>query len=86
MRIDARTRTDARALSAFLHDHLGVVERNDVGPLIGQAALIRERGAASVLPLSGESGWNAALSGEAPSSTRTLPHNAALARRKARIR
>ena len=33
------------ALAAFLLAHLGHVEDNDVGPLIGQAAWIGERGA-----------------------------------------
>lgn len=35
---------DAGALVAFLRDHVGHVEVDEVGPWIGQAALIEERG------------------------------------------
>ena len=37
------------ALAAFLGEHLGRVEANDVGPLIGQAAWIVERGGRTVV-------------------------------------
>jgi hypothetical protein len=36
------------ALAAFLGAHLGRVEANDVGPLLGQAAWIVERGGRTV--------------------------------------
>ena len=35
---------DARTLVAFLREHVGHVEVDEVGPWIGQAALIEERG------------------------------------------
>jgi hypothetical protein len=59
----------ARAnLAAFLHEHFGAIERNDVGPLVGQAALLCERGEGSVVvPADARDGVNAALSSEAAS-------------------
>jgi hypothetical protein len=76
------------ALAAFLDAHLGAIERNDVGPLLGQAALMRERGAASfVTTAQTQAGLNAALTGGAPTlpwkAARAAPH---VARRKPRGR
>jgi hypothetical protein len=52
------------ALAAFLRAHVGVVERNDVGPLIGQAALVGERGVASIVStVDLQAGVNLALTG-----------------------
>ena len=55
------------SLAAFLSAHLGQVESDDVGPIIGQAAFVSEVGSrAATMHSVDRAGVSAALSGMAP--------------------
>ena len=51
-------------LVAFLEEHMGRIQREDVGPVVGQAALLCEYGPLSLaLPSAVQADVNAALAG-----------------------
>jgi hypothetical protein len=72
------------ALSAFLESHLGGTYRDDVGPLLGQASVIREHGYAGATPRRWHEAVNVAVSSEA--SRERLPQRRAGSRRAAGAR
>ena len=59
----ARLHGPQHSLARFLAEHLGRVESDDVGPIIGQAASMSEFGHSAALQLSDRACINAALSG-----------------------